>query len=49
MKPEERIARIIARALGHNDDSGMHWERYALAARLILKESRVVFTTAAVQ
>jgi hypothetical protein len=45
MKPEERIARIIARALGHNDDMGVHWERYVLAARLILKEARVVFTT----
>jgi hypothetical protein len=43
MSPEQRLARIIARALGHNDDSGMHWERYVLAARLILKEARVVF------
>jgi hypothetical protein len=43
MKPEEKIARIIARALGHNDDSGMYWELYVLAARLILKECRVVF------
>jgi hypothetical protein len=43
MKPEERIARIIARALGHNDDSGMHWERYVLAARLLLKECWIVF------
>lgn len=45
MKPEERIARIIARALGHNDDTGMYWERYVLAARLILKKTRVVFTS----
>jgi hypothetical protein len=44
MKPEEKIARIIARALGHNDDTGMHWERYVLAARLLLKEARVTFT-----
>jgi hypothetical protein len=43
MKPEETLARIIARALGHNDDSGMHWERYVLAARLLLKECRIVF------
>ena len=43
MNAEERLARIIARALGHNDDSGMHWEKYVLAARLILKETRVVF------
>jgi hypothetical protein len=43
MSPEERIARIVARALGHNDDSGMYWERYILAARLLLKEARVVF------
>jgi len=43
MEPEERLARTIARALGHNDDSGMYWERYVLAARLILKETRVVF------
>jgi len=44
MTPEERVARMIARALGHNDDSGMDWERYACAARLILRETRVVFT-----
>lgn len=43
MKSEERIARIIARALGHNDDSGMHWEKYVLAARLLLKEAKIVF------
>jgi len=48
MNPEERLARIIARALGHNDDTGMHWERYVLAARLILKEARVVFLGSAV-
>lgn len=44
MNPEERVARIIARALGHNDDAGMYWERYVLAARAILRETRVVFT-----
>jgi hypothetical protein len=35
---EEQIARIIARALGHNDDQGSYWERYILAARLLIKE-----------
>lgn len=34
----EAVARAIARALGHNDDSGMHWERYVLPARLLHKE-----------
>lgn len=43
MTGEERIARMIARALGHNDDSGMNWERYVCASRLILRECRVVF------
>ena len=38
MSAEEEIARIIARALGHNDDQGSQWERYVLAARLLLKE-----------
>ena len=33
MSDEEKIARIIARALGHNDDQGSYWERYVLAAR----------------
>jgi hypothetical protein len=41
MPMEERIARMIARALGHNDDSGMMWERYLCASRLILRECRV--------
>lgn len=43
MSSEERLARKIARALGHNDHHGMDWDRYVLAARLILKECRVVF------
>lgn len=43
MNAEERIARMIARALGHNDDGGMDWERYACASRLILRECRVAF------
>jgi hypothetical protein len=43
MTTEERIARMISRALGHNDESGMQWERYLCASRLILRECRVVF------
>lgn len=43
MSAEERLSRMMARALGHNDDGGMHWENYALAARLILRECRVAF------
>lgn len=35
---EEGIARVIARALGHNDDNGMYWDRYILAARLLQRE-----------
>jgi hypothetical protein len=35
----ERIARMIARGLGHNDDDGMHWERYAAPARIIVCEA----------
>lgn len=38
MSLEEQVARVIARKLGHNDDSGMHWERYILAARGIIEE-----------
>lgn len=34
----ERIARLIARRLGHNDDTGMNWERYVCAAELIDEE-----------
>jgi len=49
MTPEEKLARIIARALGHNDDSGMHWERYVLPARLILKETTVTFRGTAIR
>lgn len=37
----EEVARVIARALGHNDDSGMQWERYVLPARLLLAEYRM--------
>ncbi|EIM25697.1 hypothetical protein [Microvirga lotononidis] len=33
----EEIARIIARRLGHNDDTGMHWERYVLPAQAIVE------------
>lgn len=43
MPAEERLARMIARGLGHNDENGMHWEQYALAARCILKNCRVAF------
>lgn len=43
MNPEEKLARIMARALGHNDDQGIYWEKYVLAARLILKETVVSF------
>jgi hypothetical protein len=38
MPKDEKIARIIARKLGHNDDYGMDWERYILAARGIIDE-----------
>ena len=38
---EEVVSRVIARALGHNDDSGMEWERYVLAARLLMKEDLI--------
>lgn len=43
MTAEERLARLIARGEGHNDDSGMLWERYLYTARLILKHARIVF------
>jgi hypothetical protein len=33
----ERAARIIARALEHNDENGMYWERYILAAEALVK------------
>ncbi len=39
MTKEEYIARIIARALGHNDNEGMYWENYILAAILLIKEN----------
>lgn len=35
----ERIARQIARGLGHNDDVGMYWERYIAPAIIILNEN----------
>lgn len=44
MPPREQIARMIARALGHNDELGMYWERYVCAADLILSETRLMFT-----
>lgn len=44
MSSEERLSRMIARALGHNDHGGMYWDRYVLAARLILRDCRVEFT-----
>jgi hypothetical protein len=37
----EEVSRVIARALGHNDDQGMEWERYVLAARKLLAEYRL--------
>ena len=40
---EERLARMIARGMGHNDQEGMHWETYVMAARTILRNARVVF------
>lgn len=43
MPAEERLSRMITRGLGHNDHEGMHWEKYVLAARLILKNCRVAF------
>jgi len=38
-KHVERIARQIARGLGHNDDEGMDWEHYIAPAVIILNES----------
>ena len=46
MTPTEKLAHIIARALGHNDDQGMYWERYVGVAELILRECRVTFPRA---
>ncbi len=34
----EKIARLIARRLGHNDETGMEWQRYICAAELINEE-----------
>lgn len=41
-KHVERIARQIARGLGHNDDVGMEWERYITPAVIILNENPVL-------
>lgn len=46
MPAEERLARMISRGLGHNDSEGMDWDRYVLAARLILRHCHVTFETA---
>lgn len=35
---EEQVARVIARKLGHNDETGMYWERYICAAQGIVNE-----------
>ena len=43
MPAEERLARMISRGLGHNDSEGADWDRYVLAARLILRHCRVAF------
>lgn len=43
MPAEERLARLISRGLGHNDSEGADWERYVLAARMILRHARVAF------
>jgi hypothetical protein len=34
----ERVARMIARGLGHNDDVGMGWERYIRPAQIVCRE-----------
>lgn len=36
----EKVARMIARGLGHNDETGIHWERYVRAAEIIVREFR---------
>lgn len=43
MPAEERIARMISRGQGHNDSEGSDWDRYVMAARLILRHCKVVF------
>lgn len=43
MPAEERLARLISRGVGHNDSEGVDWERYVLAARMILRHARVAF------
>lgn len=35
----ERVARQIARGLGHNDETGMDWERYISPAVIVLNEN----------
>lgn len=43
MPADERLARMISRGLGHNDSEGSDWDKYVLAARLILRHCRVAF------
>lgn len=43
MPAEEHLSRLISRGLGHNDSEGADWERYVLAARMILRHARVAF------
>lgn len=43
MPAEERLSRMISRGLGHNDSEGMDWQKYVMAARLILRHCRVAF------
>ena len=43
MPAEERLARMISRGVGHNDSEGSDWDRYIMAARLILRHCRVAF------
>lgn len=43
MVAEERLARLIARGEGHNNDSGVGWDKYLYTARLILRHARIVF------
>jgi hypothetical protein len=43
MSGEERLARILARAEGHNDENGMFWERHVIAARAVFRQCAVQF------
>lgn len=43
MSDEERISRLIAISLGHNDENGMFWENYKLASKIILKNYSVLW------